>query len=162
MIRRPPRSTLFPYTTLFRSRTGARRGGGRSPAAAAWHRPDRRRAPRRLGGPAFGSGALRGRGRGARRRSHGGRLEELAARRQPLRRPATWARRDRARVRRPNRRGGGTAAGPSAETRLADARTEGVVAPGAPLQPKVAESRGSALPLKRPARPFTGTRRAAS
>src|SRR5256885_15933119 len=23
MIRRPPRSTLFPYTTLFRSRTGA-------------------------------------------------------------------------------------------------------------------------------------------
>src|SRR6266513_4170869 len=24
MIRRPPRSTLFPYTTLFRSRTGAR------------------------------------------------------------------------------------------------------------------------------------------
>src|SRR3712207_7686007 len=34
MIRRPPRSTLFPYTTLFRSRAGegvdcARRGGGR-------------------------------------------------------------------------------------------------------------------------------------
>src|SRR2546427_6772776 len=28
MIRRPPRSTLFPYTTLFRSR-GARRGGPR-------------------------------------------------------------------------------------------------------------------------------------
>src|SRR5688572_31849997 len=25
MIRRPPRSTLFPYTTLFRSRTAARR-----------------------------------------------------------------------------------------------------------------------------------------
>src|SRR2546427_1077479 len=25
MIRRPPRSTLFPYTTLFRSRRGARR-----------------------------------------------------------------------------------------------------------------------------------------
>src|SRR2546422_1315186 len=24
MIRRPPRSTLFPYTTLFRSRTGER------------------------------------------------------------------------------------------------------------------------------------------
>src|SRR3712207_7912988 len=30
MIRRPPRSTLFPYTTLFRSRVG--RG------AARWHR----------------------------------------------------------------------------------------------------------------------------
>src|SRR2546428_6182930 len=29
MIRRPPRSTLFPYTTLFRSRGGARpRGAG--------------------------------------------------------------------------------------------------------------------------------------
>src|ERR1041384_8566469 len=27
MIRRPPRSTLFPYTTLFRSRAGAGRGG---------------------------------------------------------------------------------------------------------------------------------------
>src|SRR3712207_8858811 len=26
MIRRPPRSTLFPYTTLFRSRAGAFRG----------------------------------------------------------------------------------------------------------------------------------------
>src|SRR3712207_7025907 len=27
MIRRPPRSTLFPYTTLFRSREGRRRRG---------------------------------------------------------------------------------------------------------------------------------------
>src|SRR2546422_3910306 len=27
MIRRPPRSTLFPYTTLFRSRPGRRRAG---------------------------------------------------------------------------------------------------------------------------------------
>src|SRR2546429_1239424 len=39
MIRRPPRSTLFPYTTLFRSRfanlpTGAR-GPGTSPAICA-------------------------------------------------------------------------------------------------------------------------------
>src|SRR3712207_7324311 len=44
MIRRPPRSTLFPYTTLFRSflpqpgRAGGRlrqgRGGGAAPAAA--------------------------------------------------------------------------------------------------------------------------------
>src|SRR2546422_5578111 len=33
MIRRPPRSTLFPYTTLFRSRECARRAecGGRRP-----------------------------------------------------------------------------------------------------------------------------------
>src|SRR5258707_4825935 len=28
MIRRPPRSTLFPYTTLFRSSSGDRLGGG--------------------------------------------------------------------------------------------------------------------------------------
>src|SRR5258707_11442876 len=28
MIRRPPRSTLFPYTTLFRSRLVLQRGGG--------------------------------------------------------------------------------------------------------------------------------------
>src|SRR3989449_8191758 len=28
MIRRPPRSTLFPYTTLFRSVVTARKGGG--------------------------------------------------------------------------------------------------------------------------------------
>src|SRR5256885_6613080 len=35
MIRRPPRSTLFPYTTLFRSS----------------HRPARRRSPRRLRQP---------------------------------------------------------------------------------------------------------------
>src|SRR5256885_9281814 len=29
MIRRPPRSTLFPYTTLFRSRNGVFKMGGR-------------------------------------------------------------------------------------------------------------------------------------
>src|SRR3989442_10037463 len=30
MIRRPPRSTLFPYTTLFRSNRGVRREGGKA------------------------------------------------------------------------------------------------------------------------------------
>src|SRR2546428_3788549 len=30
MIRRPPRSTLFPYTTLFRSRTDSKQGGPQS------------------------------------------------------------------------------------------------------------------------------------
>src|SRR2546421_3478882 len=37
MIRRPPRSTLFPYTTLFRSRADARRAAARAaqPARAA-------------------------------------------------------------------------------------------------------------------------------
>src|SRR3712207_7920264 len=31
MIRRPPRSTLFPYTTLFRSRSGSPRGWAAGP-----------------------------------------------------------------------------------------------------------------------------------
>src|SRR3989475_11969140 len=57
MIRRPPRSTLFPYTTLFRSRHAGR--GARSPAsrgrfrgsrsARAPGRGARRRRPRRAG-----------------------------------------------------------------------------------------------------------------
>src|SRR3712207_9270196 len=37
MIRRPPRSTLFPYTTLFRSEEpslAVRNNGGRAPSAA--------------------------------------------------------------------------------------------------------------------------------
>src|SRR5947209_17118764 len=47
MIRRPPRSTLFPYTTLFRSRRGRRarqpsrghpRGTGRHPPSPPWWR----------------------------------------------------------------------------------------------------------------------------
>src|SRR3989449_5502482 len=46
MIRRPPRSTLFPYTTLFRS--GLRAGGDRGPRDL-----HRRRVPaRRLSGRA--------------------------------------------------------------------------------------------------------------
>src|SRR4051812_49812997 len=45
MIRRPPRSTLFPYTTLFRSRTSrsarrSRRWTGRGTSTTAcWPRP---------------------------------------------------------------------------------------------------------------------------
>src|SRR5438874_10734746 len=48
MIRRPPRSTLFPYTTLFRSRAPADELRARSPrasavtAAAATQRIDRK------------------------------------------------------------------------------------------------------------------------
>src|SRR2546425_7533277 len=41
MIRRPPRSTLFPYTTLFRSRRRALHRRSNAPRAA--------RRPRRLG-----------------------------------------------------------------------------------------------------------------
>src|SRR5689334_25274784 len=47
MIRRPPRSTLFPYTTLFRSAPGRGRGGGRARRAAC----GARRASSRERGP---------------------------------------------------------------------------------------------------------------
>src|SRR5260221_2821903 len=45
MIRRPPRSTLFPYTTLFRSPRCT--GAGR----ALWHRPAAARRPPCPAGP---------------------------------------------------------------------------------------------------------------
>src|SRR2546421_8156885 len=38
MIRRPPRSTLFPYTTLFRSRLPRRANGFRGSALRAVHK----------------------------------------------------------------------------------------------------------------------------
>src|SRR3712207_7063155 len=44
MIRRPPRSTLFPYTTLFRSGEGGQRPVVRSPCRQVMD--DRRRPPR--------------------------------------------------------------------------------------------------------------------
>src|SRR5947208_9671574 len=46
MIRRPPRFTLFPYTTLFRSWRGGWRVGGRGDGARA-RAGDGRRAARR-------------------------------------------------------------------------------------------------------------------
>src|SRR5690242_21309410 len=44
MIRRPPSSTLFPYTTLFRSTAGpiARTSSATSPAVVVWPREKRR------------------------------------------------------------------------------------------------------------------------
>src|SRR5947207_12728999 len=45
MIRRPPRSTLFPYTTLFRSVPPAARAGAPAPGRAA---PDRPSTPGRV------------------------------------------------------------------------------------------------------------------
>src|SRR3712207_8963018 len=60
MIRRPPRSTLFPYTTLFRSRAGRRgRGGAHDRGAPARGAPGvaRGRRERRRGDrPADGGG----------------------------------------------------------------------------------------------------------
>src|SRR5438067_5208962 len=43
MIRRPPRSTLFPYTTLFRSREGAEVQHAAAQPAEIRQRPPRRR-----------------------------------------------------------------------------------------------------------------------
>src|SRR5262245_34102725 len=42
MIRRPPRSTLFPYTTLFRSSRRCQRRARRTGRCSAGHRPRRR------------------------------------------------------------------------------------------------------------------------
>src|SRR5436853_5828710 len=46
MIRRPPRSTLFPYTTLFRSRRGGATGG--APGTGRRDRDPRRSRLRRF------------------------------------------------------------------------------------------------------------------
>src|SRR3989449_8958960 len=70
MIRRPPRSTLFPYTTLFRSPTGDRRGharderargGGTSEALASQHESPLYVGLHRQGyGPSWGAGPRHG------------------------------------------------------------------------------------------------------
>src|SRR3712207_7616999 len=66
MIRRPPRSTLFPYTTLFRSST-CLAGGDR-------RRRGRGRRPRRRGGGGDARGARPG-PRGARSEEHTSELQ---------------------------------------------------------------------------------------
>src|SRR5438105_12302291 len=48
MIRRPPRSTLFPYTTLFRSLLGRAHGRARAPPLGARGDPAGARPLRRL------------------------------------------------------------------------------------------------------------------
>src|SRR5476651_1887544 len=89
MIRRPPRSTLFPYTTLFRSGRGGglcraargalfRGGRGRGGGFAA------RRRDRRRGGRGRGS---RGGFGGARRGGAHGRVERIGAAPHIARRP---------------------------------------------------------------------------
>src|SRR3712207_7622157 len=62
MIRRPPRSTLFPYTTLFRSGADHGRDGGEPHAAASPRCPRIRRAS---GDTIALSRVARSRGRGA-------------------------------------------------------------------------------------------------
>src|SRR5688572_32948898 len=46
MIRRPPRSTLFPYTTLFRSRPDTPLLRPQSAHLPCWPHPPRRKRPR--------------------------------------------------------------------------------------------------------------------
>src|SRR5687768_18236995 len=59
MIRRPPRSTLFPYTTLFRSQD-ARDGIGLGQAGRLVVVHDRRRLAARISGEARGGQRRRG------------------------------------------------------------------------------------------------------
>src|SRR5436309_12535360 len=60
MIRRPPRSTLFPYTTLFRSRAGAARGPGAVQPAADDAHARLAPGPQRVGGDrGYGDGICR-------------------------------------------------------------------------------------------------------
>src|SRR3712207_7386382 len=56
MIRRPPRSTLFPYTTLFRSRHHGQRQAGALDAAAQRRPP--RAVPARDAGGRLAAGRL--------------------------------------------------------------------------------------------------------
>src|SRR2546425_5344458 len=76
MIRRPPRSTLFPYTTLFRSPTGKERALARLRALADGRRPHggAARSPVR-GIPSTGSPPRRAR---ARSEEHTSELQSLA------------------------------------------------------------------------------------
>src|SRR2546430_17123480 len=66
MIRRPPRSTLFPYTTLFRSDTGraARRAGA---GATRWSGDSQRASVRASATGGHGRGAPAAGSRAARR-----------------------------------------------------------------------------------------------
>src|SRR2546422_11318320 len=71
MIRRPPRSTLFPYTTLFRSPEGAHGSDGvRRPTL-----PRRPRVPRALGSAPVVVGAASAARRGARSEEHTSELQ---------------------------------------------------------------------------------------
>src|SRR2546425_9724548 len=76
MIRRPPRSTLFPYTTLFRSRGGGR--GSRAPERPCRPRPRRRCRERPVRGRATRDHGALDRRREARSEEHTSELQSLA------------------------------------------------------------------------------------
>src|SRR2546423_10902517 len=77
MIRRPPRSTLFPYTTLFRSAAVA---GRDATADRTVHRAGRRaeRPPRAGRADRPGTGGARARRRRPRSEEHTSELQSLA------------------------------------------------------------------------------------
>src|SRR3712207_8885919 len=70
MIRRPPRATLFPYTTLFRSRHAQMRHPGQERVLVAVE-PDAERAALEVGLRILDAGLL------AAGQHHAGRLEDL-------------------------------------------------------------------------------------
>src|SRR3712207_7559592 len=74
MIRRPPRSTLFPYTTLFRSLGPRGRAYGRGPQLLGRDCPSRRPAAHHAGVGALGGSSLLLR-RGARSEEHTSELQ---------------------------------------------------------------------------------------
>src|SRR5256885_5395123 len=78
MIRRPPRSTLFPYTTLFRSRSGRSRLRRRRSQGAEDHTPLSGDVPRNdlLAGASPGGLGAHGAGLFGRERRARGRSEE--------------------------------------------------------------------------------------
>src|SRR2546427_6679495 len=63
MIRRPPRSTLFPYTTLFRSRSQAVAGGTTPRTRSCRLTPTKYQSSLRLHTERAGGDGLPGRGR---------------------------------------------------------------------------------------------------
>src|SRR2546425_7304442 len=77
MIRRPPRSTLFPYTTLFRSDRGGRACRRQRPAAHPHHTDG---AAAAAAPPEHGGALVAARPRARRRRSeeHTSELQSLA------------------------------------------------------------------------------------
>src|SRR3712207_7700423 len=74
MIRRPPRSTLFPYTTLFRSTSGVERTRHRGPRVAQPRGPARVVYTLRAAGRGRPVAARGGRTPGVRPDDRGGRL----------------------------------------------------------------------------------------
>src|SRR5258705_927181 len=76
MIRRPPRSTLFPYTTLFRSRLRPRRDSP-EPAQDLLHSPWRRGSRRWTDRRGEASGALSAQSPFGRSEEHTSELQSL-------------------------------------------------------------------------------------